>query len=62
MSRRHRDADLGALPQRKKIEKVDDRDSEELLQEYRRRFGALEGQAGAGDWKLWRGSLKDEPK
>jgi hypothetical protein len=46
----------------KKVEKVDDRDSEELLQEYRIRFDALEVEPGAGDWKLWRGSLKDEPR
>jgi hypothetical protein len=46
----------------KKVEKVDDRDSEELLQEYRRRFGALEGQPDANDWKLWRGRQKDEPR
>jgi hypothetical protein len=40
-----------------KLEKVDNRDSEHLLQEYRGRFSALE----PGEWTVWRGGRGDEP-
>jgi hypothetical protein len=42
-------------------EKVDDRDSEHLLHEYRLRFRTIEDHLDANHWKLWRGARRDEP-